>query len=86
MWIVQVAIILLLLAVPRLAAWSAVGTLVALATAVPTAVVLSASGGSNAPETSAGVLVAVLGLAYVAGVGAAVLHRWWPSAAGRRVP
>jgi hypothetical protein len=85
-WIVQVAIILLLLALPRLAGWSAVGTLVALAAAVPTAVFLSASGGSNAPEASAGLLAAVLGVAYVGGVGWAIVHRWWPSARGPRVP
>jgi len=85
-WIVQVAIILILLALPRLAAWSAVGTLVALGAAIPTAIVLSASGGSNAPDASAGLLTAVLGLAYVAGVCLAIVHRWWPSAVGRRVP
>jgi hypothetical protein len=84
-WIVQIAIIFLLLALPRLAGWSAVGTLVALAAAVPTAVVLSASGGSNAPEASAGLLAAVLGVAYAAGVGWAIVHRWLPSAAARRV-
>jgi hypothetical protein len=85
-WIVQVAIILLLLALPRLAGWSALGTLFALAAAVPTAVVLSASGGSNAPDVSAGLLAGVLGVAYVAGVGFAIVHRWWPSARASRVP
>jgi hypothetical protein len=85
-WIVQVAIILLLLAVPRLAGWSALGTLVALAAAVPAAVVLSASGGSNAPDVSAGLLATVLGVAYVAGVGFAIVHRWWPSGRAARVP
>ena len=44
-WIVQVAIVLLLFALPRIAGWSAVGTLVALAAAIPTAVALSAGGG-----------------------------------------
>jgi curved DNA-binding protein CbpA len=85
-WILQVAIVLLLLAAPRLAGWSAVGTLVALAAAIPTAVVLSAGGGSRQPEASAGVLLAVLGLAYVGGVAWAIAHRWWPSGGSARVP
>jgi curved DNA-binding protein CbpA len=85
-WILQVAIVLLLLAAPRLAGWSAVGTLVALAAAIPTAVVLSAGGGSRQPEASAGVLLAVLGLAYVGGVAWAIAHRWWPSGRSARVP
>lgn len=85
-WIVQIAIVLLLLAVPRLAAWSAVGSIVALAAAIPTAVALSAGGGSRQPETSAGVLLAVLGLAYVAGVAWAIVGRGWPWARGSRVP
>jgi curved DNA-binding protein CbpA len=85
-WIVQIAIVLLLLALPRLAGWSAVGTLVALAAAIPTAIALSAGGGSRQPEASAGVLMAVLGLAYVAGVVWAIAHRWWPSGGSGRVP
>ena len=85
-WIVQIAIVLLLLAIPRLAGWSAVGTLVALAAAIPTAVVLSAGGGSRQPEASAGVLLAVLGLAYVAGVAWAIARRWWPWSRSGRVP
>ncbi|HZC32337.1 MAG TPA: hypothetical protein VE640_03510 [Candidatus Bathyarchaeia archaeon] len=85
-WIVQIAIILLLLALPRVAGWSAVGTLFALAAAVPTAVLLSAGGGSRQPDASAALLLGVLGVAYVAGVVWAVARRWWPSAVGRRVP
>jgi hypothetical protein len=85
-WIVQVAIILLLLALPRVAGWSAVGTLFALAAAVPTAVLLSAGGGSRQPDASATLLLGVLGVAYVAGVVWAIARRWWPSAVGRRVP
>jgi len=85
-WIVQIAIILLLLALPRVAGWSAVGTLFALAAAVPTAVLLSAGGGSRQPDASATLLLGVLGIAYVAGVVLAVARRWRPSALGRRVP
>ncbi len=77
-WIVQIAIILLLLAIPQLAAWSAVGTLAALAAAIPTAVVLSAGGGSRQPDASAGLLLAVLGLAYLAGVAWAIVRQRWP--------
>ncbi|HEX5824228.1 MAG TPA: DnaJ domain-containing protein [Candidatus Limnocylindrales bacterium] len=85
-WIVQVAIVLLLLALPRVAGWSAVGTLVALAAAIPAAIALSAGGGSRQPEASTGVLLAVLGLAYVAGVAWAIAGRWWPSGGSSRVP
>jgi curved DNA-binding protein CbpA len=85
-WIVQIAIILLLLALPRLAGWSAVGTLVSLAAAVPTAVLLSAGGASRQPEASVAVLMAVLGLAYVGGVAWAIAGRWRPWAQGGRVP
>jgi hypothetical protein len=85
-WIVQIAILLLLFALPRVAGWSAVGTLTALAAAVPAAVVLSAGGASRQPEASAGALAAVLGLAYVAGVAWAVTRRWWSQGGSRRVP
>jgi len=85
-WIVQIAIILLLLALPRLAGWSAVGTLVSLAAAVPTAVLLSAGGASRQPEASVAVLMAVLGLAYIGGVAWAIAGRWRPWAHGGRVP
>ena len=85
-WIVQVAIVMLLFAAPRIAGWSAVGTLVALGAAIPTAVALSAGGGSRQPEASSGVLLGVLGLAYVAGVVWAIAHRWRPWAGRGRVP
>ena len=47
---------LILLALPSLAALSAVGTLAALAASIPTAVILSASGGSREPAASASIL------------------------------
>jgi hypothetical protein len=81
-WLAQLAIIALLLALPAVAAASAFGTLAALAAAVPTAVFLSATGGSREPEAAAAILAAVLALAYVAGVVVAIVRRGrW-----RRVP
>ena len=67
-WIVQAAILILLLALPRVAAWSAHGTLAALVVGAPSAVVLSAGGGARQPETSAAVLMVVVVAAYVLGV------------------
>jgi hypothetical protein len=81
-WLAQLAIIAILLALPSVAALSAVGTLAALAASVPTAVILSASGGARDPGTSAGILGCVLAVAYVAGVVFAVVRRWRPG----RVP
>jgi hypothetical protein len=60
---------------PSLAALSAVGTLAALAASIPTAVVLSASGGSREPAASAAALGAVLAVAYAAGVAFALVRR-----------
>lgn len=84
-WLVQLAIIVLLIAVPSLAAISATGSIVALAAAVPTAVILSATGGARQPEASAVVLAAVLTIAYLAGVAVGTARRLgvrrvpWPS-------
>ena len=74
-WLVNAVIVLLLLAIPRVAAWSAHGTLAALVVGVPSAIALSAGGGSNVPEASGPVLLAVLAIAYLAGVGYAVVRR-----------
>jgi hypothetical protein len=74
-WLVQLAIIVLLIAVPSLAAISATGTLAALAAAVPAAVILSATGGARQPEASAAVLAAVLAIAYLAGVAIGTARR-----------
>lgn len=72
-WILQAAILLLLLALPAVAAWSAHGAVAALVIGVPTAVVLSAAGGSNVRETSGPLLLSVLALAYLGGVAYAVI-------------
>ena len=49
--------------------------MVALAASVPTAVILSASGGSREPAVSATILGVVLVLAYAAGVVVALVRR-----------
>ncbi|HEY7968790.1 MAG TPA: J domain-containing protein [Candidatus Limnocylindrales bacterium] len=67
-WIVLAAIFLLLLALPRVAAWLAHGTLATALIGIPTAIVLSAGGGSRVPEASAAFLTTVLAIAWVAGV------------------
>ena len=74
-WIAQLALILLLFALPRVAAVSAVGTLFALAVAAPTAVVLSATGGGRQPDASSFLLGVTLGTAYLVGVGVAIVRR-----------
>ena len=74
-WLAQLVIIAILLILPSVAALSAVGSLVALAASVPTAVILSASGGSHEPAASATILGVVLVLAYAAGVFAALVRR-----------
>jgi curved DNA-binding protein CbpA len=67
-WILAVAILILLLAAPAVARWSAHGTLAILLIGVPVAVILSASGGTNLPDASAPILLAVLAVAYLAGI------------------
>lgn len=74
-WLAQVAVFLILLAVPSLAALSAVGTLAALAASIPTAVILSASGGSREPAASASILGGVLAVAYLLGFAFALVRR-----------
>jgi hypothetical protein len=78
-WLAQLVIIVILLALPSVAALSAVGSLVALAASVPTAVILSASGGAREPATSATILGVVLVGAYVAGVVVAIARRRHPA-------
>jgi hypothetical protein len=67
-WVGQLAIIGLLLALPRLASISAIGTLAMLTASVPGAVVLSATGGSRQQEAAVALLTGVLVVAYVVGV------------------
>jgi DnaJ domain len=74
-WLAQVAVLAILLVLPSIALLSAVGTLAALAASVPTAVILSASGGSREPAVSAAILGGVLAIAYAAGVAFALVRR-----------
>ena len=67
-WIVAVAILLLLLALPAVATWSAHGSIATLVVGVPSAIVLSAAGGTNLPGASAPIMLAVLAVAYLAGL------------------
>jgi hypothetical protein len=74
-WLVQLGVIAVLLAFPRLAAISAAGTVTALAVSLPATMLLSASGGSVERAASVAALLTVLAVAYVVGVGFAAI-RW----------
>jgi hypothetical protein len=74
-WLAQLAVIAILLALPAIAELSAAGSIVALAASVPTAVALSASGGSREPAASAAALGFILAIAYVIGVVIALVRR-----------
>ncbi|HKG56856.1 MAG TPA: hypothetical protein VKA85_06390, partial [Candidatus Limnocylindrales bacterium] len=74
-WLLQLAVIGVLLAFPRLAAISAAGTVTALAVSLPATMLLSASGGAAVREASIAALITVLAVAYVVGVAFAAL-RW----------
>ena len=67
-WILSVAILLLLLALPVVARWSAHGTVAMLVIGVPSAVVLSAAGGTNVPSAAGPLMLGVLAVAYLAGL------------------
>jgi len=67
-WLAQLLLIATLLAVPRLAAISSIGTIVALAAAVPATLLLSVSGGAQERAASVAALTVVLALAYVVGI------------------
>jgi hypothetical protein len=67
-WVAQLVVVVILLAVPRLAAISTIGTIAALAVAVPATLLLSVSGGAEERAASVAVLTSVLAVAYAAGV------------------
>ncbi len=67
------AILILLIALPRVAAWAAHGTIAAVLVGIPAAILLSAAGGAHEQEASASVLLGLIGLAWVAGIVYAIL-------------
>jgi hypothetical protein len=67
-WIVNVALLVLLFALPRVAGWSAHGAIAVVLAGIPTAIALSAAGGSNVRDQSGPILLGILGLAYLIGV------------------
>jgi hypothetical protein len=67
-WILALAILILLLAAPAVARWSAYGTIATLLIGVPSAVILSAAGGTNMRDASGPILLGALAIAYLAGV------------------
>jgi hypothetical protein len=67
-WLAQLVLIATLLVVPRLAAISSIGTIAALAAAVPATLLLSVSGGPQERAASVAALTVVLAVAYVVGV------------------
>ena len=72
-WLAQLVVVTILLAVPRLAAISSIGTLVALAAAVPATLLLSVGGGAQERAASIALLSVVLSVAYLAGVAYGVI-------------
>jgi Meckel syndrome type 1 protein len=72
-WIVEAAILLLLLALPAVARWSAHGTIATVVVGAPAALVLSAGGGSRQPEASSAALAVLLAVAYAVGVSYALV-------------
>jgi hypothetical protein len=84
-WAAQVAVFLLLLALPTVAGWAVVGAAVSLLVAVPATLFVTASAGGAAAQEGTSFLGVVLGLAWLGGaVAAAVLLR--RSTAGRTGP
>jgi curved DNA-binding protein CbpA len=84
-WLLLVATLVLLMALPRVAAWLVTGTLAAFAAGAAMAVALSAGGGTALPDVSTSILGSTVVAAYIVGVVyAIVLDRL--SREPRRVP
>lgn len=85
-WLVQLAVVAVLLALPRLARVAAAGSIGLLAASIPVAVFLSAIGGARDPATASILLVALLAAAWLVGVVVQVVSgQPTRSAFGRRV-
>jgi hypothetical protein len=67
-WLLLVAILVLLIALPRVASWLVTGSIAAFVAGAAAAVALSAGGGTALPDVSAPILGSVVIVAYVAGV------------------
>jgi curved DNA-binding protein CbpA len=85
-WVVQLAVVGLLLLIPLAARLAAAGTIAVLAAALPVALLLSASGGSRDPVSAGNALVFALVLAWLIGVALAAtgrldVARWMPGRA-----
>jgi hypothetical protein len=72
-WIVLAALLVLLLALPRVAVWAAHGTIATLVIGIPGAIVLSAGGGAREHATSATVLMSAIVVAWILGVAYAIV-------------
>ncbi len=69
MWLVQLVVVAVLLALPRVARAATAGTAALLVAAIPSAVALSAIGGGRDPATASAALLGLLALAWLVGVG-----------------
>jgi DnaJ domain len=86
-WLVQLAVVASLLAVPRLGRAASAGSVALLGAAIPSAVLLAAIGGARDPANASAALVGLLGAAWLAGVALDVTGRFSPLARrSRRVP
>jgi hypothetical protein len=84
-WAAQVAVFLLLLALPTVAGWAVVAAVVSLVVAIPATLFVTASAGGAAAQAGPSFLGIVLGLAWLGGVlAAAILLRG--ATAGRAGP
>jgi hypothetical protein len=83
-WVAQLAILAILLALPRVAAWATVGTLALLAAALPAVSVVGISGGTRDLEEASALLIAILAVAWFVGVAVAAIRL--PAGADRTSP
>lgn len=77
-WVVQLAVLGALVAVPSVARVAAAGTIALLAASIPSAVLLSAIGGARDPANASALLVALLGVAWLVGAALASTGRFRP--------
>jgi hypothetical protein len=85
-WLVQLAVVAILFALPWLARPAAAGSIALLATSIPAAVLLSAIGGARDPAGASVLLVALLAIAWTAGVAVELSGRFaLLSGLGRRI-